>query len=99
MICREVLEHLTVQQATALVADLFRLARKAVYITTRFAQTPSGLFSVEEERDVDPTHITLLTQPFLRALCVLCGGKRRREWEAALDWQVKGRCLVYEVGQ
>lgn len=97
VICREVLEHLTVQQATALVADLFRLARKAVYITTRFAHHPAGLFSVEDEREVDPTHCTLMTQPLLRALCVLNGGKRRRDWEAALDWQKKGRVLVYEV--
>lgn len=99
VICREVLEHLTVKQAAALVADLFRLARKAVYITTRFAHRPSGLFSVEDERDVDPTHQTLMTQPLLRALCVLNGGKRRRDWESALDHQNKGRVLAYEVSQ
>lgn len=98
VICREVLEHVTVQEAVALVADLFRLARKAVYITTRFHPAPQSLFDVTTERDVDPTHITLMTQPLLRALCVLNGGRRNREAEAALDWQHKGRVLVYEVG-
>lgn len=98
-ICREVLEHVTVAEVAVIVAELFRVARKAVYITTRFAKTPKGLFSVEDERDVDPTHQTLMTQPFLRALCVLNGGKRRRDWETALDHQNKGRVLAYEVSQ
>lgn len=98
VICREVLEHLTVAEVAVMVGELFRVARKAVYITTRFAHTPSGLFSVEDERQVDPTHQTLMTQPLLRALCVLNGGKRRRDWESALDHQHKGRVLVYEVG-
>lgn len=97
VICREVLEHLTVQQATALVADLFRLARKAVYITTRFHPSPRSVFDVTDEREVDPTHQTLMTQTLLRALCVLNGGKRRRDWESALDWQGKGRVLCYAV--
>lgn len=97
VICREVLEHLTVAEVAVMVAELFRVARKAVYITTRFAKTPRGLFSVEDEREVDPTHQTLLTQPFLRSLCVLNGGKRRRDWESALDHQNKGRVLCYEV--
>jgi cytidyltransferase-like protein len=97
VICREVLEHLTVQQAAALVADLFRLARKAVYITTRFHPAPRSVFDVTDERDVDPTHQTLMTQTFLRALCVLNGGRRNRAAEAALDWQRKGRVLVYDV--
>lgn len=97
VICREVLEHLTVKQATALVADLFRLARKAVYMTTRFHPSPRSVFDVTDERDIDPTHATLMTLPMLRALCVLNGGKRRRDWEQALDWQNKGRVLAYEL--
>lgn len=97
VICREVLEHVTVQQAVALVADLFRLAKKAVYITTRFHPGPAGLFDVTTERQVDPTHQTLMTQPLLRALCVLNGGRRNRVAEQALDWQQKGRVLVYDV--
>lgn len=93
VICREVLEHLTVSQVCETVRQLFRLAREAVYITTRFHAGP--IFDVREERDVDPTHQTLLTQPFLRQLCVLNGGVRRPDLEAALDWQQKGRVLCY----
>ena len=97
VICREVLEHLTVRQAAETIHSLFEAANKAVYITTRFHPSPSSVFDVTDERDVDPTHSTLLTQPFLRSLCVLAGGKRRRDWEIKLDWQQKGRCLCYEV--
>lgn len=97
VICREVLEHLTVAEVAVMVSELFRVARRAVYITTRFAHTPRGVFDVEDERDVDPTHQTLLTQPFLRALCVLNGGRRRRDWEQTLDHQGKGRVLCYAV--
>jgi len=96
-ICREVLEHLTVTEVAVMVAELFRVARKAVYITTRFHPSPRSVFDVTDERDVDPTHQTLLTQPLLRALCALNGGRRRRDWESALDWQGKGRVLCYEV--
>lgn len=95
VICREVLEHLTVDQVTETVMHLFRLAKRAVYITTRFHT--QSVFDVTDERDVDPTHQTLLTQPFLRALCVLNGGTRRRDLEAMIDWQKKGRVLVYSV--
>ncbi len=97
VICREVLEHLTVTQVFDTVAELFRLAKHAVYITTRFHD--GSLFDVEEERHVDPTHQTLLTQPFLRSLCVLNGGIRRRDWETTLDHQQKGRVLCYEVSK
>lgn len=95
VISREVLEHCTVGQVVEMVADLFRIARKFVYITTRFHA--GAIFDVTDERDVDPTHQTLMTQPLLRALCVLNGGKRRRDLEQRLDWQSKGRVLCYEV--
>ena len=95
VICREVLEHLTVSQIRVAVTNLFRLATKYVYITTRF--TDRGVFDAATEFAVDPTHITCLSQPFLRALCVLNGGKRRRDLEEKLDWMKKGRCLVYET--
>lgn len=96
VICREVLEHLTVQQLCEMVMHLFRLAKHAVYITTRF-QSDQSVFDVTDERDIDPTHQTLLSQPFLRALCVLNGGRRRRDWEGMLDHHGKGRVLCYEV--
>ena len=94
-ICREVLEHLTVRQVAEMVCQLFRVARKFVYITTRFNDL--GAFDVTDERSVDPTHQTLLSQPFLRSLCVLNGGRRRRDIETKLDHLNKGRVLVYEV--
>lgn len=94
-ISREVLEHMPVAQIEPMVRDLFRIARKAVYITTRFSA--DSIFDVADDRDTDPTHITLLSQPFLRSLCVLNGGTRRRDWETTLDHQKKGRVLAYEV--
>jgi hypothetical protein len=57
------------------------------------------VFDAATDFETDPTHISLLTQPFLRSLCVLNGGKRRRDLETRLDHQNKGRCLVYEVAQ
>ena len=97
VICREVLEHLTVRQICETVMHLFRLAKKAVYITTRFSD--QSVFDVKTDFETDPTHISCVSQPFLRALCVLNGGLRRRDWEAMLDHQKKGRVLAYEVGR
>lgn len=95
VICREVLEHLPVRDISVAVANLFRFSTRFVYITTRFSS--ASVFDAGTEFDVDPTHITCLTQPFLRSLCVLNGGKRRRDLEQKLDHQNKGRVLVYEV--
>ena len=95
VICREVLEHVPVMEIGPMVSELFRVARKFVYITTRFSD--AGVFDAATEFEVDPTHITCLSQPFLRSLCVLNGGKRRRDLEQKLDHQNKGRVLVYEV--
>ena len=97
VICREVLEHLTFAAAAEMVSHLFRLARKAVYLTTRFHPSPLSVYRVTDEPEVDPTHITLMTRPMLRSLCVLAGGRRMPEWESALDWQGKGRVLAYAV--
>lgn len=97
VICREVLEHLTVAELTEMVGHLFRLATHAVYITTRFHPSPASVFAVTDEPAVDPSHITLLNQTLLRALCVLHGGRRNREAEAHLDHAGKGRVLVYDV--
>lgn len=94
VICREVLEHLTVTHLARTVYDLFRMARKFVYLTTRFSA--EGVFDCATDFETDPTHITLLSQPYVRSLCVLNGGKRRRDLEQRLDWMGKGRVLVYE---
>lgn len=94
---RECMEHMTVRQIPVAVRNLFKLSTRYVYLTTRFSS--QGLFDVGTEFDVDPTHISLLSQPFLRALCVLNGGTRRRDLEERLDHMKKGRVLVYEVSR
>lgn len=97
VICREVLEHVPVADIPEMVCDLFRVARRFVYITTRFSD--GSVFDAATDFETDPTHISLLSQPFLRSLCVLNGGKRRRDLETTLDHMGKGRVLVYQVAQ
>lgn len=96
-ISREVLEHLTIPELIEMVAQLFTVARHAVYITTRFHASPSSAFSVVDQPDVDPTHQTLLTHQLLRALCVMNGGRHRPDWERHLDFNGFGCTLAYEV--
>lgn len=96
VICREVLEHLTVLQIHQAVGHLCALSKQFVYVTTRFAHAPASLLDFETSDDLDPTHITMLNQDFLRVLFVLEGFKRRADLEQQLDWQQKGRVLVYE---
>jgi cytidyltransferase-like protein len=97
VVCREVLEHVPVREWGNVVHDLFRLASRWVYITTRFNPAPAHPYDLTDETTVDPSHITCLPQSFLRALCVTMGGTRDREKEQLLDWQGKGRVLVYRV--
>jgi len=96
VICREVIEHLTVLQVRRTVAQLCRASSRFVYVTTRFHPDPGGLLDVTTQFDVDPTHITLLAKPFLRTLFVLEGFRVRRDLEQQLDWAGKDRVLVYE---
>jgi hypothetical protein len=96
VICREVLEHLTIRQLRQAVTNLCALSSRFCYVTTRFANEPDHLLDVDLSDDLDPTHCTMLTQPFLRLLFVLEGFRRRADLEAKMDWQNKGRVLVYE---
>ena len=96
-ICREVLEHVPVADIPGMVCDLFRVARRFIYITTRFSA--DAVFDCQTSDELDPTHISMLSQPFLRSLCVLNGGTRRRDLEAKLDHAGKGRVLVYGVAR
>lgn len=96
VICREVLEHLTLREIARTVQRLCALSDRLVYVTTRFAKEPSHLLSVDTSDDLDPTHITMLTPAFLRLLFVLEGFRRRADLERVMDWQNKGRVLVYE---
>jgi cytidyltransferase-like protein len=96
VICREVLEHLTVLEVQRAVQNLCRIANRYLYLTTRFHPDPESLLDVTDERHVDPTHITLLSQDLLRTLIVLQGFRRRADLEGRMDWLRKGRVLVYE---
>lgn len=96
VICREVLEHMTVLDVRRAVANMCRISARYVYLTTRFHPAPTSLFDVTTELDVDPTHITLMNIDMLRLMFVLHGFRRRADLEKRMDWLNKGRVLVYE---
>lgn len=96
VICREVMEHLSVLQARRCVEQVCRASSRFVYVTTRFHPEPESLLSFTTELEVDPTHITLLNKEFLRCLFVLEGFRSRPDLEERMDWAGKGRVLVYE---
>ena len=95
VICREVLEHLTVRQVMQAVSNMVRMSSKFIYCTTRFHPNPASLLDFTTQFDVDPTHITLLNKDFLRLLFVLEGCRSRPDLEAKMDWLNKiGRAHV-----
>jgi SAM-dependent methyltransferase len=96
VICREVLEHLTVLQVRQTVAQICRASSRYAYVTTRFHPDPRDLLDFTTQFDVDPTHITLLAKDFLRLFFVLEGFRRRPDLEEQMDWAGKNRVLVYE---
>jgi SAM-dependent methyltransferase len=96
VICREVMEHLTVLQIRRTVQNICRASSRFVYVTTRFHPDPPDLLSFTTQFEVDPSHITLLNKEFLRCLFVLEGFRSRPDLEARMDWANKGRVLVYE---
>jgi SAM-dependent methyltransferase len=96
VICREVLEHLTVLQVRRTIEQLCRASDRYVYATTRFHPSPANLLDVTSDLETDPTHITLLAKDFIRCLFVLEGFRRRADLEEQMDWAEKGRVLVYE---
>jgi cytidyltransferase-like protein len=96
VVCREVLEHLTVREVRQAVFHMARLTSRFVYVTTRFHPPTDDLLAVTTQFDVDPSHITLLTKPFLRVLFLLEGLRSRPDLEARMDWMGKGRVLVME---
>lgn len=96
VICREVLEHLTVLQVKQAVANMVRMSSKFIYVTTRFHPSPASLLDFTTQFDVDPTHITLLNKDMLRLMFVLEGCRSRPDLEAKMDWGNKGRVLVLE---
>jgi len=96
VVCREVLEHLTVLQVRRTVAEICRVSSRFAYVTTRFHPNPEGLLDVTTDFETDPTHVTLLAKDLLRVLFVLEGFHRRADLEERMDWGGKGRVLVYE---
>jgi len=96
VLCREVLEHLTVLQLRKAVEQICRASSGFVYMTTRFHPAPASLLDFTTDLETDPTHVTLLAKDFLRTLLVLEGFRRRADLEARMDWAGKGRVLVYE---
>ncbi|MBI4263014.1 MAG: class I SAM-dependent methyltransferase [Acidobacteria bacterium] len=96
VICREVLEHLTVLQVRQAVANMVRMTSRFIYVTTRFHPRPASLLDFTTQFDVDPTHITLLNKDLLRLMFVLDGCRSRPDLEAQMDWGHKGRVLVLE---
>jgi 2-polyprenyl-3-methyl-5-hydroxy-6-metoxy-1,4-benzoquinol methylase len=96
VVCREVLEHLTVLQVRRTVEQLCRASSRFVYVTTRFHPAPESLLDFTTDFETDPTHVTLLAKDFLRCLFVLEGFRRREDLEERMDWAGKGRVLVYE---
>jgi len=96
VICREVLEHLTVLQVRQAVTNMVRMTTKFVYVTTRFHPDPATLLDFTTQFDVDPSHITLLNKDMLRLMFVLEGCRSRPDLEDRMDWGRKGRVLVLE---
>src|SRR5688500_4337455 len=96
IICREVLEHLTVLQVKRAVANMVRMTSKFIYVTTRFHPNPVDLLDFNTSDDLDPSHITLLNKDMLRLMFVLEGCRSRPDLEERMDWGKKGRVLVLE---
>jgi len=96
VICRELLEHLTVLQIRKVVRNLAKWTSKYIYVTTRFHNSPQSLVDVTDDKETDPTHITLLNKNFLRVFFVLEGLQSRPDLEKKLDWKGLGRVLVFE---
>ena len=96
VICREVMEHLTVLQVRRTVANMVRMTSRFIYVTTRFHPSPASLLDFTTQFDVDPSHITLLNKDMLRLLFVLEGCRSRPDLEARMDWGGKNRVLVLE---
>jgi len=95
LICREVLEHLTLVQIRKAVTHLCGYSRQFVYGTTRFS-SEHDLLRVETSDDLDPTHITLMSKDLLKLLFILEGFKWRGDLAAQMDWKGYGRTFVFE---
>lgn len=96
VICREVIEHLTVLEVKKAVANMVRMTSRLIYITTRYHPKPGDLLDFNQSDDLDPTHITLLNKDLLRLMFILEGCRSRPDLEAKMDWGNKGRVIIVE---
>ena len=96
VICREVIEHLTVFEVKKAVANMVRMSSRLIYVTTRYHPAPADLLDFNQSDNLDPTHITLLNKDLLRLMFILEGCKSRPDLEARMDWGGKGRVIVVE---
>ena len=96
VICREVIEHLTVLEVKKAVANMVRMSSRLIYVTTRYHPAPADLLDFNQSDNLDPTHITLLNKDLLRLMFILEGCKSRPDLEARMDWGGKGRVIVVE---
>lgn len=95
VICREVLEHLTLREIRQAVTNLCGLSTRYVYGTTRFS-SESEVFRVETHDDLDPTHITLASKDLLKLLFHLEGFRWRGDLATRMDWKSYSRTFVFE---
>ena len=96
VICREVIEHLTVLEVKKAVANMVRMSSRLIYVTTRYHPAPADLLDFNQSDTLDPTHITLLNKDLLRLMFILEGCTSRPDLEAKMDWGGKGRVIVVE---
>ncbi len=96
VICREVLEHLSIQEVRQAIYQMARITSRYIYLTTRFHPPTDNLLAVTTQFEVDPSHITLMTKELVRVLFILEGCRSRPDLELQLDWLHKGRVMVFE---
>ena len=95
VICREVLEHLTVSAISRAVTNLCWYSSRFVYGTTRLHDR-EDILSVDTHDQLDPTHISIVSKKFLRLLFILHGFTYRSELALLMDHRALGRTFVFE---
>ncbi len=97
VICREVFEHVSIREWTALVGRLCALSTEWIYVTTRFHPDSAHLLDVTKDghREIDPTEITFATRDLLALLFILQGWRRDHERERCFREVDADRCLVF----
>jgi 2-polyprenyl-3-methyl-5-hydroxy-6-metoxy-1,4-benzoquinol methylase len=98
VICRETFEHLTPYQVFLAIRLMKHYCRRGghIYMTCRISKDDNPLH-IETDFDVDPSHVCLHTRAYLEFLFEKVFNLiPRKDLEAKMDHQNKGRCFVYE---